>query len=227
MPVDKTRLSNIYVLFPLVVLFWRVCSTLLLSTLWSNNACEHNRNSQIKERNIYYVPSDCSNCRLDVLGKIYMNLGTTNVVIFLPEVGELVFSSQKLMYHSFTMWGWVDSAFLRSCNNSLKSYIKFFICLSWNSLKSLTGLNRLILSSFAVVWNPWDKKAKAMADFGDDEYKHMLCVEAAAIEKPITLKPGEEWRGRQELSAVGSSYCSGQLDPRKVLMGGWSFYCCH
>lgn len=69
----------------------------------------------------------------------------------------------------------------------------------------------------AVVWNPWDKKAKAMADFGDEEYKHMLCVEAAAIEKPITLKPGEEWRGRQELSAVPSSYCSGQLDPRKVL----------
>ncbi|KAJ8634586.1 hypothetical protein MRB53_008853 [Persea americana] len=27
----------------------------------------------------------------------------------------------------------------------------------------------------AVVWNPWDKKAKAMPDFGDDEYKHMLC----------------------------------------------------
>nr|KJB21963.1 hypothetical protein B456_004G026900 [Gossypium raimondii] len=71
----------------------------------------------------------------------------------------------------------------------------------------------------AVVWNPWDKKAKAMADFGDDEYKHMLCVEAAAIEKPITLKPGEEWRGRQELSAVPSSYCSGQLDPRRVLQG--------
>ncbi|KAH6835416.1 Galactose mutarotase-like superfamily protein [Perilla frutescens var. hirtella] len=71
----------------------------------------------------------------------------------------------------------------------------------------------------AVVWNPWDKKAKSMADFGDDEYKHMLCIEAAAIEKPITLKPGEEWRGRQELSAVPSSYCSGQLDPRRVLQG--------
>ncbi|TQE01481.1 hypothetical protein C1H46_012844 [Malus baccata] len=42
----------------------------------------------------------------------------------------------------------------------------------------------------AVVWNPWDKKAKALTDFGHDEYKHMLCVEAAAIEKPITLKPG-------------------------------------
>ncbi|XP_043709985.1 putative glucose-6-phosphate 1-epimerase [Telopea speciosissima] len=71
----------------------------------------------------------------------------------------------------------------------------------------------------AVVWNPWDRKAKAIPDLGDDDYKHMLCVEAAAVEKPITLKPGEEWRGRQELSAVPSSYCSGQLDPQKVLEG--------
>jgi glucose-6-phosphate 1-epimerase len=71
----------------------------------------------------------------------------------------------------------------------------------------------------AVVWNPWEKKARAMVDFGDEEYKHMLCVEAAAVEKPITLKPGEEWRGRQELSAVPSSYFSGQLDPCKVLQG--------
>lgn len=71
----------------------------------------------------------------------------------------------------------------------------------------------------AVVWNPWDKKAKAMQDFGDDEYKHMLCVEAAAIESPITLRPGEEWKGRQELSVVPSSYRSGQLDPQKVLQG--------
>ncbi|XP_072990504.1 putative glucose-6-phosphate 1-epimerase [Typha latifolia] len=71
----------------------------------------------------------------------------------------------------------------------------------------------------AVVWNPWDKKAKAMTDFGDDEYKYMVCVEAAAIEKPITLKPGEEWKGRLELSAVPSSYFSGQLDPQRVLQG--------
>lgn len=58
-----------------------------------------------------------------------------------------------------------------------------------------------------------------MADFGDDEYKHMLCVEAVAIENPITLKPGEEWKGRLELSAVPSSYRSGQLDPQRVLEG--------
>ncbi|KAG2575346.1 hypothetical protein PVAP13_7KG428400 [Panicum virgatum] len=69
----------------------------------------------------------------------------------------------------------------------------------------------------AVVWNPWDKKAKAMSDFGDDEYKRMVCVEAAAIEKPVTLKPGEEWTGKLELSAVPSSYYSGQLDPDRVI----------
>ncbi|KAK3152279.1 hypothetical protein QOZ80_2BG0156770 [Eleusine coracana subsp. coracana] len=67
-----------------------------------------------------------------------------------------------------------------------------------------------------VVWNPWDKKAKAMPDFGDEDYKNMLCVGAAAIEKPITLKPGEEWQGRQEISAVPSSYSSGQLDPEVI-----------
>lgn len=75
----------------------------------------------------------------------------------------------------------------------------------------------------AVVWNPWERKAKAMADFGDEEYKHMICVEPAAIEKPITLKPGEEWRGRQKVSTVYSSYHSGQLDPIKVLESLGSF----
>lgn len=51
-----------------------------------------------------------------------------------------------------------------------------------------------------------------MADFGDGEYKQMLCVDGAASEKPITLKPGEEWTGRVELSVVPSSFCSDHLD---------------
>ncbi|KAJ7970766.1 Glucose-6-phosphate 1-epimerase [Quillaja saponaria] len=71
----------------------------------------------------------------------------------------------------------------------------------------------------AVVWNPWDKKAKALPDLGDEDYKTMLCVNSAVIETPIVLKPFEEWRGYQDLSIVSSSYCSGQLDPRKVLYG--------
>ncbi|KAF2291229.1 hypothetical protein GH714_020755 [Hevea brasiliensis] len=63
-----------------------------------------------------------------------------------------------------------------------------------------------------VVWNPWEKKSKAMVDFGDEEYKHMVCVDGAAIERPITLKPGEEWTGRLELSVVPSSFCSEHYD---------------
>uniref|UniRef100_A0A7N0T269 glucose-6-phosphate 1-epimerase n=1 Tax=Kalanchoe fedtschenkoi TaxID=63787 RepID=A0A7N0T269_KALFE len=63
-----------------------------------------------------------------------------------------------------------------------------------------------------VVWNPWDKKGKAIADLGDGEYRKMLCVDGAALEKPIMLKPGEEWTGQMELSVVQSSLCSEHLD---------------
>ncbi|KAL9684173.1 hypothetical protein QQ045_021607 [Rhodiola kirilowii] len=71
----------------------------------------------------------------------------------------------------------------------------------------------------AVVWNPWDKKARQLLDMGDEDYKAMLCVDSVAVETPIVLKPFEEWKGRQELSVISSSYCSGQLDPMKVLYG--------
>ncbi|XP_010529629.1 PREDICTED: putative glucose-6-phosphate 1-epimerase [Tarenaya hassleriana] len=56
-----------------------------------------------------------------------------------------------------------------------------------------------------VVWNPWEKKSKTLGDLGDEEYKRMLCVDGAAIEKPITLKPGEEWTGKLELSVIPST----------------------
>ncbi|RYR28587.1 hypothetical protein Ahy_B01g052730 isoform B [Arachis hypogaea] len=62
-----------------------------------------------------------------------------------------------------------------------------------------------------AVWNPWDKKAKSMVDMGDEEYKQMLCVDGAIFEKPVILKPGEEWTGRLQLSVVASSFCSERL----------------
>jgi D-hexose-6-phosphate mutarotase len=34
-------------------------------------------------------------------------------------------------------------------------------------------------SSTTVVWNPWIAKAKAMPDFGDDEWPGMICIETA------------------------------------------------
>lgn len=62
-----------------------------------------------------------------------------------------------------------------------------------------------------VVWNPWEKKSKSMGDFGDEEYKQMVCVDGAAIVRPIALKPGEEWTGRVQLKVVPSSFCSDHL----------------
>jgi glucose-6-phosphate 1-epimerase len=46
-------------------------------------------------------------------------------------------------------------------------------------------------SASTVVWNPWIDKAAAMADFGDDEYTGMVCVETCKIrDDAITLAPG-------------------------------------
>jgi D-hexose-6-phosphate mutarotase len=47
-------------------------------------------------------------------------------------------------------------------------------------------------SRSTVVWNPWIEKAAAMADFGDDEWPGMLCIETAnAMEDAVTIAPGE------------------------------------
>jgi glucose-6-phosphate 1-epimerase len=46
-------------------------------------------------------------------------------------------------------------------------------------------------SASTVVWNPWIDKAAAMADFGDNEYTGMVCVETCNIrDDAITLAPG-------------------------------------
>ena len=47
-------------------------------------------------------------------------------------------------------------------------------------------------STSTVVWNPWIAKARAMADFGDEEYHGMVCVEAGNVgENKVTLAPGK------------------------------------
>lgn len=53
-----------------------------------------------------------------------------------------------------------------------------------------------------VVWNPWIDRAKALADFADDEYKQMICVEVGNVQNPIVLAPGDEWKGSQVLTAI-------------------------
>lgn len=52
----------------------------------------------------------------------------------------------------------------------------------------------------AVVWNPWTDGARALPDLGDDEYLHMLCVEAANAAAPVRLPAGQTWTGTQRIS---------------------------
>ena len=51
-----------------------------------------------------------------------------------------------------------------------------------------------------VVWNPGAELCATLADMPVDGYKHMLCVEAAAIEEPIRLQPNQSWNGWQRFA---------------------------
>lgn len=54
----------------------------------------------------------------------------------------------------------------------------------------------------AVVWNPWETRCAALDDMPDRDFRHMLCVEAAAVKDPVELAPGSSWWGRQTLVAL-------------------------
>ncbi len=46
-------------------------------------------------------------------------------------------------------------------------------------------------SSSTVVWNPFQAKAKSMADIGEGEWRKFICVEAVnALENTLTVAPG-------------------------------------
>jgi glucose-6-phosphate 1-epimerase len=50
-----------------------------------------------------------------------------------------------------------------------------------------------------VVWNPGRERTREMTDMPPESYRHMLCVEAAAIEPAVRLAPGAEWQGEQSI----------------------------
>jgi glucose-6-phosphate 1-epimerase len=75
------------------------------------------------------------------------------------------------------------------------------------------GLRRAIgihkqQSDATVIWNPWIGKAKAMQDFGDDEWPEMVCVETCNVNVHARTLPAGE---RHTMTAVIEV---GELSPR-------------
>lgn len=56
--------------------------------------------------------------------------------------------------------------------------------------------------SETVVWNPGAVLSASLADMPDDGFRHMLCVEAATIDTPVQLPPGQTWTASQTLMAL-------------------------
>lgn len=44
-------------------------------------------------------------------------------------------------------------------------------------------------SRSVVVWNPWIDKSRALSNFNDDDYRHMLCLESANVGSDARLLP--------------------------------------
>lgn len=53
----------------------------------------------------------------------------------------------------------------------------------------------------AVIWNPGPTKAAALADMEPGGERHMLCVEAAAVQRPVVVAPRARWSGTQRFLA--------------------------
>ncbi|MEP6557231.1 MAG: D-hexose-6-phosphate mutarotase [Burkholderiales bacterium] len=53
----------------------------------------------------------------------------------------------------------------------------------------------------AVVWNPGAALSATLPDLPDDGYRSMLCIEAAKIDAPVLLAPGQRWQGWQQFRA--------------------------
>lgn len=57
-------------------------------------------------------------------------------------------------------------------------------------------------SASTVVWNPWIAKSQQMPDFGNEEYKKMVCVESGNVAaNEIKLPPGQTWTLTVKLSS--------------------------
>ena len=78
----------------------------------------------------------------------------------------------------------------------------YFATARATTLRGADGPRRIEQRGFTdtVVWNPGRERAAAMGDMPPDGWLQMLCVEAAAIEPPVTLLPGATWTASQSIA---------------------------
>jgi glucose-6-phosphate 1-epimerase len=53
----------------------------------------------------------------------------------------------------------------------------------------------------AVIWNPGRERAAALEDLEPGDERRFVCIEAAAVQTPVTLGAGRRWAGTQTLTA--------------------------
>jgi len=53
----------------------------------------------------------------------------------------------------------------------------------------------------AVIWNPGRERAAALHDLAPGDERRFVCIEAAAVQTPVTLGAGRHWIGNQTLTA--------------------------
>ena len=53
----------------------------------------------------------------------------------------------------------------------------------------------------AVVWNPGRERAASLRDLEPGGERRFVCIEAAAVQTPVTLGSGRQWSGTQTLTA--------------------------
>ena len=58
-------------------------------------------------------------------------------------------------------------------------------------------------SHSTVVWNPWVERSRSLVDLGDEEYRHMVCIEAANVHHDaVELAPGARHILATEISLI-------------------------
>lgn len=56
-----------------------------------------------------------------------------------------------------------------------------------------------------VIWNPWIEKSKAMADFDDEEYKNMVCIEPGHVANRLILDAKVKMLFTQEIKVFNEA----------------------